>query len=205
MSRWAALISCASVLAACGETPLDVITAIPGSGGNAGLDGGSGSLGDAPLEAGAPCEALPMPIAGRYRVQQATSLRCLRAGEPTVLMGNPGYRVALDESCSSDPAGVWDLIVAGPQRYQFQNVGVDMNLDIQFAATSNGTPAVLYAPTMLRNQQFIFRSLGSSRFELAAAHAFAQCLAERVPQPEIWPCNPNDTTMIWQLIPERCL
>ena len=121
-----------------------------------------------------------------------------------MLMGNPGYRVALDQSCSSDPAGVWDLIAVGPGRFQFQNVGVDMNLDIQFAATTNGTPAVLYAPTMLRNQQFIFRSLGSSRFELAAAHVLNQCLAERLPQPEIWPCDPNDTTMIWQLIPDRC-
>lgn len=203
MSCRAALIVAVGALVACGETPLEVITSV--SGGNGGAGGRDAGIPDGAPEAGGLCEPSFGFLPGRYRVRQANSLRCLRAGDPTLLMGALGYLAAMDENCGDDdPDLLWDVIPAAPGRFEFRNVGVGMNLDIRYAGTANGTPAVLYPSTTLRNQQFFVQTLAPARFALQAAHASLQCFAERLPQPEIWTCDAEDPSQAWQLVPESC-
>lgn len=219
-------------MCACSEKPLDLIWAdasdggAPSGGSDTGPDGSGASDvgGDTGGRAGV---AGGGAIGGcdsdenHYLVRQNQSDLCLQKGAPTTVGGAPAFRTQIAR-CVSSLEQLWTLLPqADADAYEFRHVETGNNLDIRFAASADGTIAILFEPHQvyeLYNQRFFVRSgpaagtegelVGGPRW-LAPRHVDSKCLthlpdAVEDTEVQIWPCAADDPDQLWEIVPVGC-
>src|SRR6478609_7518569 len=144
---------------ACKTTPLDVVYSVdvasvadggadagpdPGLAGGAGTGaggaGGGGTGGGGGTDAG-PCSIVG---AGRYVLRSRANGLCLGQGAPTTVFGNPGFLLDFAADCRL-PGRSWQLSATViPNVFSLQNALSGFVLDVQMAATRDGTPVITY-------------------------------------------------------------
>ncbi len=197
--KWALLaVSCCL---GCSETPIDVVRALELDAGDvqseqdAGLDGAAYSGCTA---TSGTAEVGP----GLVRIRQRSSELCLGRAGPITIAGDPAFDVAL--AVCSDDLQSWRLIAADFALFNARHVSTEYNLDIKFAATSDGTPAVLYPPHQLYNQRFAFDPRDDGALSIAPRNVPAKCLTQVGLEAQIFPCEPADPAQAWELLTVPC-
>jgi hypothetical protein len=190
------------------------VPSVGGSGGSVSPKGGSGPLPPPPdPEGGAggsrECpEPVSMVWVGSFSIRSSASQLCLHGGPETPL-ATPGphetaYALELTEACSS---AEWELVASrapvGSYIVRSQEIP-DRDLDIEFGATDNGTPAILYAPVSGLHQRFYFRERMPSKFEIMPAHTTGKCLGDTADGLEISTCTSTNEAQAWELITDSC-
>lgn len=192
--RWwilAALLHCGG----CGKSPVDAI-----------LFAQDGSVPDSGT--GDPCtDGVTAVMAGDYRLRAAATGQCLAVGGSTSVLGNPAFDTAMVDDCVA--AGeVWQLIASASflGAFEVRSQQLSYNLDIEMAQTADGTPAILFSPTMLANQRFYFAVRRGGVFAMAPAHIRSpfSCVSSAPPFPAIFKCDMASADQEWQLIPASC-
>jgi hypothetical protein len=191
----------AGVCAGCTQSPIDLIHAVEGD--DAGAEAGPAPWMGNGSERCAATLGEPSPIVPTVvQIRQQSSGRCLAQGAATTIGDNPAFEITLAD-CAAQAAQRFALMDAGPGIFEMRNVATNLNVDIQFAETADGTPAVLYAPHQLYNQRFRFISLSVGN-AIAPRHVMGKCLSERGTRVEIWPCTPGDATQRWEILVPLC-
>lgn len=188
------------LVGACAETPYPFFVEEGSGGGSAcvgttcSTGGGAGADGDFPGEGveppGPACESASDPALVVEKLELLTGM-CLAAGAPTLIAGSPGYELAL-VSCADAVEQGW-TVRSQEMGLEIRSESVGYNLDVRFAASSDGTPIVLYSPHRLYNQLFMIQAAFSGVFRLAPLHAPTQCLSQRGDRLELWPCATTET------------
>ncbi len=219
------LLPLALGLPACSETPYDLIgdpAAFATTGGSKGDGDGDGDGDGEPAKTGGTgaggsstggfgqggedsgfsspgCEAARDPRLTVERIVSVPSGFCIAQGGPILLASQPGFEAVLQE-CDALRWQHWTML-AGEQGYlEIQNENARMNLDVKYAATDDGTPAVLFAPHLLYNQLFSLRPVTTDTFQLAPRHVPGKCLEARGTELEIWPCDNTKLEQTFQRI-----
>jgi hypothetical protein len=183
-----------------------------GSAGSAGMDAGSSEGGDGSGAGGDSGEldctnGLSEVEAGFVRIRNVATNLCLAQGDATEVGGEPAYEAVLAE-CSGVASQLWQLRVAVPQSYEVRNVAVAMNLDMQYAGTADGTPAVLFRPLLLDNQRFYFLSLPGSGFWMSPGNVppggVPKCLRENTTGLDLRPCVAGDQSEAFEVLDGTC-
>lgn len=176
----------AFLLFGCQTTPLDVLE-ISGAGGN-----------------GQTCAKAPAPLAGSYRIRSVSSGKCLGIGTNITVGNLPARLTAMVNDCSNQ-GEIFQLIPDGGfGSFQLRATSIDDNVDIEMLGTDDGTRAIYFAPNGLKNQRFTFSQRRDAVFALVPAHAPLSCLADVLPQPEIYTCRSDQTNQDWELLPASC-
>jgi hypothetical protein len=162
------------VFCACSETPIDAITTADVS-----------AAGAAALDC---AQTLDTALPGVVTIATRESGQCLAQGASTTVANEPAFEVILAECAASLPQR-WRLIDAGLGSFELRNLASDDNLDIQFAATTDGTPAVLFEPHQLYNQRFLFGPRADGSVSLSPRHATLMCLQQVGGRVQIWSCD----------------
>jgi hypothetical protein len=126
---------------------------------------------------------------------------CFALGRSYPLVNDPAFLIALVQ-CDSDEKELWALHSMDPG-IAFENVSSGFNLDVQFAATDDGTPFVLFEPHQLYNQRFE-QLEAEGGFALSPLHAPGKCLTEHEGKLALLPCDPvnsNQTIRILECLP----
>jgi len=214
------MLSALALLTACRTTPLDVVYAVDHSavadaapdadasadadtdaaaGGGAG-SGGAGSAGSAP-DAG-PCS---MVGPGRYVLRSQANGLCLGQGAPTTVFGNPGFLLNFAADCRL-PARSWQLsATVVPNVFSLQNVSSGFVLDVQMAATRDGTAVITYGENGFDNQRFEVRARNTFASELRPQHHPQSCVSATADSAQIVTCDSADPTQAWLLQRSDCL
>ncbi len=162
------------MFSACSETPIDAITTADVS-----------VAGAAAVDC---AETLDAAVAGVVTIETSESGQCLAQGPSTMVANEPAFEVILAE-CNASLPQRWRLIDAGLGSFELRNLASDDNLDIQFAATTDGTPAVLFEPHQLYNQRFLFGPRADGSVSLSPRHATLKCLQQVGGGVQIWSCD----------------
>ncbi len=204
-----------------------------GGSGGAGVEGGSGGGGSGGFDAGMPdagdggdglgggngqldCEhGLSEVVDGYVRIRNVATGLCLGQGAAIEVGGEPAYEVLLVE-CSG-PSRLWMLTATGSEppgggpgspSYQVQNVPIEMNLDMQYAGTADGTPAVLFRPHQLDNQRFYFLPLPGGGFWMSPGNVpfggVPKCLRENGSGVDLRPCVAGDDREAFEVLDGLC-
>jgi len=217
------LMSClgAVLLLACTETPYSFFQLPPGSStggsvatggdalgsGGAGASGGTGATGG--LSSGGSlglggepgveaCESVVDPTRTTIQLRTASGL-CVTTGDYAPLLGEDAFAVVL-RACKGEVGQRWTLEEMEYGAIVFTSEAVLLNLDVRFAASDDGTPAVLYTPHRLYNQRFVELSAEAGTFKLQPLHTPTKCLSERTSGLELWPCDPDGTDQVFEII-----
>ena len=210
-SRITSVAFALALLGACKITPLDVVYAADvadaASGaatGGAGTDGaGSGGVGGG--GAASDPEPCSMVGAGHYVLRSQANGLCLGQGAPTTVFGNPGFLLEFAEDCQL-PARSWLLsATALPNVFTIQNVSSGYVLDVQMAATQDGTPVITYGKTGFDNQRFEVRARDTFVSELRPQHHPQSCVSATADSARITTCEPTNSTQGWFLKRSDCL
>lgn len=112
-----------------------------------------------------------------------------RGAYELLLMKDPSYATAL-ETCAADIDQVWAFSTLPGGGLEVRHEATDMNLDVRFAATDDGTPIGLFAPHQFQNQSFavIASASGDGTFKLAPLNALTKCLTEQDGTLVLLPC-----------------
>ncbi len=164
-------------------------------------DCGSGAQGSGGAAAANPCENPEDPSSPPVRLELVKSGLCFALGRSYTLVNDPAYLIAL-VPCDADESELWALHPKDPGT-AFENVSSGFNLDVQFAATDDGTPFVLFEPHSLYNQRFE-QLAAEGGFALSPLHAPGKCLTERDGVLALLPCDPvtsNQTIRILECLP----
>ncbi len=216
----------APLLAACKTTPLDVVYAVdtssvadaaagadamgdaaagaPAGGAAGGAAAGAGGAGGSEAD---PCSTVG---AGRYVLRSQINGLCLGQGAPTTVFGNPGFLLNFAADCRL-PARSWQLsATTTPNVFSLQNLSSGFVLDVQMAATRDGTPVITYGETGYDNQRFEVRARDTFASELRPLHHPQSCVSAiagsvAVSSAQIAACDPNDSTQAWLLQRSDCL
>ncbi len=198
------------LIVACGQTSYDLyepVGAAVGSGGSAEATGGttltdSGGTGGTAAPGGAgpvdepdPCRASRDPTLLLTRVTLAGTNLCLSQGAATTFLESPGYEVIMT-SCAEDEAQWWSVEGLSGGSWELRNEATNLNLDINYSAQTDGTPAVLFDPHRNFNQRFYIVPGPNESILFAPANTTGKCLEVRGDGVEMWPCdsqNPNQT------------
>ena len=205
-------------LAACTSTPLDVVYAASSAGAGAGAGAGAAAGAvdagaDAAAEAGtgaggaATADAGPCSVVGpgRYVLRSRANGLCLGQGAPTTVFGNPGYLLDFAADCRLQ-ARSWQLVsTTTPNVFSFQNLLSGFVLDVQMAATRDGTPVITYGETGFDNQRFEVRARDTFASELRPQHHPQSCVSATAESAQITTCEPTDSTQAWLLQRSDCL
>jgi hypothetical protein len=180
------------------------IGGMPSCSGQACGSGGFAGNPTTPAEAGAPSEPLEdcrIESSGlkAERLQIADSELCLARGKFQLLLGDPSYLIELVE-CSSDVKQTWTVNEVEAGIIEARNYSVDLNLDVQFAATEVGTPVELFTPHQLYNQRFDVLTVTSDTFKLSPRNAPAQCVSSWNSSLILRPCDDNFTGQAFRRI-----
>lgn len=174
-----------------------------GSGGSGGVvgsgglgSGGSLGLGGAP--AGDACESSVDPTRTAIQLRASSGL-CVSVGGYAPLLGEEAFAVVLRE-CVGAVSQRWTLEEMEYGSLVFSSENVQLNLDVRFAASEDGTPAVLYTPHRLYNQRFVPLSEEGGSFKLSPLHTPDKCMSERAAGLELWPCDPAATDQTFDII-----
>jgi hypothetical protein len=200
-------------LTACKTTPLDVVYAVDvaavadaaadadaaangGGGGSGGFAGGNDAV-----DAG-PCSRVG---AGRYVLRSQANGLCLGQGAPTMVFGNPGFLLDFAPDCR-EPARTWLLVAtAVPNVFSLQNPVSGYVLDVQMAATRDGTPVITYGENNFDNQRFEVRARNAFASELRPQHHPQSCVSATASSAQIATCAPTDPSQAWLLQQSECL
>jgi len=157
---------------------------------------GSGGFAGAPTTPGAggspsePSEDCRIESSGlkAERLQVTDTELCLARGEFQLLLGDPSYLIELVE-CSSDVRQTWTIAELEPGVVEARNYSVDLNLDVQFAATEAGTVVDLFSPHQLYNQRFELQPVDADTFKLSPRNAPQQCVSQWSGSLVLRPCD----------------
>ena len=206
-------------LSSCKTTPLDVVYGVDvanvadagadagadldaGAAATGGASGGGGAGGAGGAEASPPCSIVGP---GKYVLRSRANGLCLGQGAPTTVFGNPGFLLDFAADCRL-PARTWQLVATVvPNVFSLQNSSSGFVLDVQMAATRDGTPVITYGETGFDNQRFEVRARDMFASELRAQHHPQSCVAATVTSAQIATCDPTDTTQSWLLQRSDCL
>src|SRR5688572_9405070 len=165
------VFSACAALFGCENTPIDAVVAD-----DLVFDSGSGGglAGDA-----ATCTSTRAdPGPGFFRLHSAFSGRCLGAGVPTTVAGQPAFTTEMSTDCGGN-AQLWEVSEGTFGAWlRLRNVALDLYLDMERASDAPGTPAILYDMNSLQNQLFWFRTRTTAEFEVAPGNAVDSCLTE---------------------------
>ncbi|MGC4090356.1 MAG: RICIN domain-containing protein [Polyangiaceae bacterium] len=172
-------------LLACGKTPLDVLEAAStGAGGQS-------------------CASAPAALAGSYRIRSLSSGKCLAIGGAITVNGFPALLTAMVDDCSAQ-GEVYQLIPDGGfSSFQLRATNGD-NVDVETAATADGTRVIYFTPNGLKNQRFTFSARAERVFAMVPAHAPTSCVTEVSPEPQIFACDSAQSNQEWELLPASC-
>lgn len=179
----------ALLLAGCGTTSIDAVTAdlpAPADTSEASPPGGVGCA---------------LPTAGRFTL--SVENLCLRRGDATTVYGRPAFSTEVSADCSTARAQ-WDLTPAVAGTFTLRNVEDQLSLDVRAASDLPGTPIIVYDPNTLDNQRFWFRPRSAETYELAPRHAPTLCARGRATGVEIWPCDTNDAGQAFRFASVSC-
>jgi len=205
---------------ACTETPYSFFplpAPTPGTGGTVATGGGTvtggASSGGSPAAGGAEsggslgqggdqpmtdCTSMADPT--RTTIQlRASSGRCVSAGDYAPLLGEVSFAVVMRE-CAGELGQLWTLEEMEYGALVFANELVTLNLDVRFAASDDGTPAVLFTQHRLYNQRFVQLSQEAGTFKLSPLHTPDKCMSERGAGLELWPCETAVTDQTFEII-----
>jgi hypothetical protein len=144
---------------------------------------------------------------GFVRIRNVATDLCLGQGDEIEVGGEPAYEVVLAE-CSGAASQLWQLRVAVPQSYEVRNVAVEMKLDMQYAGTADGTPAVLFRPLPLDNQRFYFLALPGGGFWMSPGNVppggVPKCLRENTTGVDLRPCVAGDESEAFEVLDGTC-
>jgi len=229
--RIACLLGALALSTACTTTPLDVVYAadVADAAGGApeAAAGGGGAAGDVATAAGATAagaaaggaaaggaaaggaaaDAGPCSIvgAGSYVLRSRANGLCLGQGAPTLVFGSPGFLLDFAADCRL-PARSWQLTAtATPNVFSIQNLLSGFVLDVQMAATRDGTPVITYSATGFDNQRFEVRARDTFASELRPQHHVQSCLSATADSAQITTCEPTDSSQAWLLQRSDCL
>jgi hypothetical protein len=171
----------------------------PDAGEGGGLGGGSGEL---------DCSNGQSEVSPGYvRIRNVATGLCLGQGDAIEVGGEPAFEVLLVE-CMADPSQLWRLSATVADSYFVQNVPIEMNLDMQYAGTADGTPAVLFSAHQLDNQRFYFPPLPGGGFWMSPANVpfggVPKCLRENGSGVELRPCVAGDEREAFQVLDGLC-
>ena len=111
----------ATMVLGCANTAIDAIVA-----NDVATDGGT-----QPGDAATCTSTRDAPGPGLYRFFSASSGRCLAAGPPTTVAGQPAFATQMSANCGSD-AELWEVeATLPPGRYRLRNVARALQLDIE--------------------------------------------------------------------------
>lgn len=174
-----------------------------GSGGEVAASGGTGAVdsggslgqgGEAPMD---DCTSVVDTSRTAVLLRTAGGL-CVSAGSYAPLLGEVSFAVVLQE-CTGRLAQRWTIEEMEYGAKVFVNEAVVLNLDVQFAASDDGTPAVLYTRHRLYNQRFVELSQGDGTFKLSPLHTPDKCMSERAAGLQLWPCDEASTTQTFEV------
>lgn len=190
-----------------------------GGGGAGGLDpgpppgGGSGDqdngeTGAGGMPSGPDCSSGMDDVElGYVRLRHVGSGLCLAQGEAIEVGGEPAFEVVLAE-CSGAAGQLWLLQAALAQSYGVWNVGAQMTLDMQYAGTADGTPAVLFRKVGLDNQRFYFRARPEGGFWISPGNVLPggslKCLKESATGVDLRPCVASDPSEVFVVLDGTC-
>lgn len=214
-----ALLAGSALLSACTETPYSffpVSSPPPGTGGTVasggaaavgGASGGTLAAGGSPSggmvgQAGAAPtdDCVSVVDSAQTTIQlKAPSGLCVTAGSYAPLLGEVSYAVVMQE-CAGQLGQRWTIEEMEYGALVFANEAVRLNLDVRFAASDDGTPAVLFTQHKLYNQRFVQLAGQAGTFKLSPLHTPDKCLSERGVGLELWPCDPAVTDQLFEVI-----
>lgn len=203
-------------LVACGQTSYDLYEPVgagigeqvggtsgfPGSGGDSigqdtggtsGTGGTEAPGGSGPVDEPDPCRATRDSSLTLTRIIVESTNLCLSRGDATTFLESPGYEVTL-APCAEDELQWWAVEGLSGGSWELRNEATNLNLDMNYAAQVDGTPAVLFDPHRNFNQRFYILPGESESLFFAPAHVRGKCLEARGDSVEMWPCdsdNPN--------------
>lgn len=155
--------------------------------------GGFAGMPTTPAAGGTPSEPLPdcrIESSGlkAERLQVVDTGLCLARGDFQLLLGDPSYLINLAE-CSSDVRQTWTINELEAGVIEARNYSVDLNLDVQFAATESGTALDLFSPHQLYNQRFELVPVDVDTFKLSPRNAPLQCVSQWNGSLVLRPCD----------------
>ncbi len=122
------------------------------------------------------------------RLQLGGTDLCVAQGIYSPLLGDPAYATAL-LPCEKSLAQLWKISVMDDGALEFRNQAVDLNLDVRFAASDDGTPTVLFTPHQLYNQRFTVLEGQDGTFKLSPLHAPTKCITRQDDTLLLLPCE----------------
>ncbi len=202
------------LLVACGESTYDLYEPVdPGFGvGEGGSIVSTGGQQEPPSTGGAPdvgtggstptvnpCQASRDSSLTLVRIQLSESDLCITRGDATTFLESPGYEVVL-APCAEDETQWWTVAGLSDGSWELRNEATDMNLDMNYAATSDGTPAVLFDAHGNHNQRFYILPGAAETIFFAPSHVRGKCLEARDNDVEMWPCDPENSAQNFKQI-----
>lgn len=169
---------------------------MPASGG-ADSGGSIGQGGEAPTDE---CQSAVDPARTTVQLRAASGL-CVTAGSYAPLLGEAAFAVVL-LPCAGELGQRWTIEQMEYGAIVFANEAVILNLDVRFAASDDGTPAVLYTQHRLYNQRFVQLSQEAGTFKLSPLHTPDKCMSERGAGLELWPCDDAVADQTFEIL--RC-
>lgn len=143
--------------------------------------------GGSPTGSADPCRSQHLPGVFLVKLRFLESGMCLTPGPDIEIGDATGRRVEL-EPCQQDEAQYWIIVTDAFGAWEIRNEMTQMNLDIEFAATDDGTPLVLFEPHSLFNQRFAPLGDGMS-MRLQPRSTYYSCLTQVERAVSIWPCD----------------
>jgi hypothetical protein len=123
------------------------------------------------------------------RIQVTDTGLCFSRGAFQALLGEPSYVIDLLE-CTTDIRQMWTLTEVETDVLQVRNYSVDLNLDVQFAATTSLTPIDLFQPIPSnQNQRFKTLEVTADTFKLSPQNAEDQCVSTWDGHLALRPCD----------------
>lgn len=186
-----ALALCA--LLGCSETEYDLISDdandSPAAAGGSFVgdgDGPSMGIGGAPVDP-TDCTSTRAPDLTVVRIQ-AEDGRCLSQGDSIILGSGMGHDVDL-VPCDESVEQRWTIEAESGGVWEIRNEASNMNLDVKFADTVDGTEFVLYTPHELYNQRFFPLPSPDGTFALAPRHVMGKCAEVVDGSLQLLPCD----------------
>lgn len=130
---------------------------------------------------------------------RAASGLCVSAGSYAPLLGEVSFAVVLQE-CTGRLGQRWTIEEMEYGAKVFVNEAVVLNLDVQFAASDDGTQAVLFTRHRLYNQRFVQLTESDGSFKLSPLHTPDKCMSERGAGLQLWPCDDASTTQTFEVV-----
>jgi hypothetical protein len=134
------------------------------------------------------CESRRNPGLEVVRLSMNDEELCIARGEETLISMNVSYFAAL-APCAEDAGQMWTVNVGAAKAWEVRSESVNLNLDVRFLETEDGTPLVLYNAHDLPNQRFDALNFPDGSFSLVPLHATGQCITKMGEALEIWPCD----------------